>query len=47
METRLPNPAAPGNGAMARLLNAGRLWRAVPEQHRSAISTPCEQSYQS
>jgi hypothetical protein len=31
------NPAAPGNGAIASLLHAGRRRRAVPEQQRFGI----------
>src|SRR5689334_13837211 len=31
-----PNPAAPGNGAIASRCHAGRARRAVPEQRRSA-----------
>jgi hypothetical protein len=36
--TRLPNPAASGNGAIPLLFQAGRLRAALPEQVRS----PCE-----
>jgi len=33
-ETRRPNATAPGNGAMALLLQIQHLRRAVPEQYR-------------
>jgi len=33
---RRPNPAAPGNGAIAISFHAQRPERAVPEQHRWA-----------
>ena len=33
---REPNKAAPGNGAITLLSDAGRSWRAVPERYRWA-----------
>lgn len=35
-----PNPAAPGNGAMASLFDIERLGRAVPEPQRWAPKQP-------